>query len=199
MRREDLQELQYITDVDNVPSICERGILSHRLADRLSHRSVADSEVQERRKRKRVPSGLLLHDYANLYVTARNPMLFKLCDGQIDELCVVRVSTNVLDLDGVVVTDRNAAKFGCSFKSVAEGIEAIDEDRLNRPYWRDGDALEQDRCWNTKFTEVLVPNRVSASNLIGVYYGTKVAGAALSKQSLSIDTRKNSHIFFNKA
>ncbi len=198
MEREQLKELHYITHVDNVPSICAAGVLSNRRAARLDHRSVADPEVQNRRKRKRVPSGLLLHDYANLYVTARNPMLYKrICDGQIDQLCVVRISTDVLDLDGVVVTDRNAAKFGCGFKSPSEGIADVDGELLARTYWGDGDALERERCWNTKFTEVLVPNLVPPGYLQGIHVGTRAARSRLVSQNLRLEISKNSNLFFN--
>lgn len=198
MEREQLKELHYITHVDNIPSICSQGLLSNRRASRVGHKSVADPEVQDRRKRKRVPSGLLLHDYANLYVTARNPMLYKrICDGQIDVLCVLRVSTTVLDLDGVVVTDRNAAKFGCGFKSPSEGIDDIDGELLTRTYWGDGDALERERCWNMKFTEVLVPDRVPPDYLQGLYVGTDAARSTLASQSLPLGISKNAVLFFN--
>jgi hypothetical protein len=198
VEREHLKELQYITHVDNVPSICAVGILSNRLARRQNHKSVADPEVQERRKGKRVPGGLLLHDYANLYVTARNPMLFRrIREGQIDELCVVRISTDVLDLDGVVVTDRNAAKFGCGFKTPLEGVRDIDRELLDRTYWGDGDALEQDRCWNTKFTEVLVPKQLGPEHLRGLYVGTSAARAALVSQKLPLTITRNGRLFFS--
>jgi hypothetical protein len=198
MEREQLEELHYITHVDNMPSICSLGVLSNRGASRVGHKSVADPEVQERRKRKRVPSGLLLHDYANLYVTARNPMLYKrIRDGQIDELCVVQISTTVLDLDGVVVTDRNAAKFGCGFKSPSEGIDGVDGELLVRTYWGDGDALERERCWDTKFTEVLVPNLVPPPYLEGIYVGTDIARSALESHGLPLAISENSKLFFN--
>jgi hypothetical protein len=198
MEREQLKELQYITHVVNMPSICSLGVLSNRRASKVGHKSVADPEVQDRRKRKRVPSGLLLHDYANLYVTARNPMLYKrIHEGQIDELCVVRVSTAVLNLDGVVVTDRNAAKFGCGFKSPSEGIDDIDGELLTRTYWRDGDALERDRCWNAKFTEVLVPDLVPPNYLQGIYTGTSVARSTLESLGLPLEISGNAVLFFN--
>lgn len=197
MERAELKELHYITHVDNVPSICAKGILSHRLASRVEHESVADAEVQSRRSGRRVPGGLLLHDYANLYVTARNGMLFRrIRDGRIDEICVLRISTDVLNLEGVVVTDRNAAKFGCSFKTPAEGIEGIEPILLNRQYWNDGDELERERCQNTKFTEVLVPHVVSRDHLQGIHVGTK---SALDKlpDDLPISATKNAYLFFN--
>ena len=58
MERAKLKELHYITHVDNVASICAKGILSHRLASRVGHKSVADAEVQSRRSGRRVPGGL---------------------------------------------------------------------------------------------------------------------------------------------
>jgi hypothetical protein len=80
MERSRIQELHYITDMANVGSILERGILSHRHAQRVAsgHISVADAEVQARRASKRVwvgRSSRPLHDYANLYVHARNAIL----------------------------------------------------------------------------------------------------------------------------
>ena len=67
MQRSRIQELHYITDMANVASMLERGILSNRLARRVAgeHVSVADAEVQARRARKRVwvgRSSRLLHD-----------------------------------------------------------------------------------------------------------------------------------------
>lgn len=197
MRRDQLKELQYIAHVDNVESICELGILSHRGARRRDHADISMAEVQDLRKGKRVPGGLLLHDYANLYVTARNSMLYKrIYDGLLEELCVMSVSTDVLGLDGVVVTDRNAAKFACSFKPVGEGIEAIDLELLTRPFWTDGDALEQDRCRDAKFTEVLVPQEVSPDYLRGIRVGTSAARRAVAGLDLPLPVARDPHLFF---
>ncbi len=122
MRREELGELHYITPIVNVTSIISRGILSHQLAAKVPHESVAMQEVQDRRMNKIVPgTGKKLHDYANVYICARNPMLFKRKDTHI-ELCVLKISTTVLDLDGVIVTDRNAAANIASFRPVATGF-----------------------------------------------------------------------------
>lgn len=55
MEHSRIQELHYITDMANVASILERGILSNRLARRVvGHVSVADADVQARRAGKRV-------------------------------------------------------------------------------------------------------------------------------------------------
>lgn len=75
MDRAKLRELHCITPIANIPSVLTAGILSHRRAAAVSHESVADPEIQARRARVRVPGGRPLHEYANLYITARNPMM----------------------------------------------------------------------------------------------------------------------------
>ncbi len=75
MRRSDLAELHFITHIANVASILEHGILCHKKAKRLDPASVAMPEIQDIRAKKAVPAGKPLHEYANLYIHARNPML----------------------------------------------------------------------------------------------------------------------------
>ena len=78
MRREELEELHYITLIGNVASILTKGILSHHLAERVPHGSVAMQKVQDIRSNKVVPGGRKLHEYANTYFNARNAMLYLL-------------------------------------------------------------------------------------------------------------------------
>jgi hypothetical protein len=101
-------ELHCIMPIANIASVMGHGILSYERAAKLQHRSVALQPVQDRRDQKRVPGGLKLHQYANLYFHARNPMLFKRKDDATN-LCILQISTAVLDGDGTVITDCNAA------------------------------------------------------------------------------------------
>lgn len=199
MHRDDLGELHYITHVANVPSICKRGLLCHRRAAKIDHRSVADLEVQDRRRGKRVPSGLLLHDYVNLYMTARNPMLYKIAiyEKRIDELCVIQVSTEILDLPEVVVTDMNAASPYYRFFPSPDGLAHVDSGRVFRRYWTDGDALEQSHCKKAKCAEVLVPGRVEPTHLTGVCVGTGTASAAVEAHELSLPLSEDPGLFFD--
>lgn len=80
-------EFQCIMPLENIPSVLAHGILSYELAARLPHRSVAMEEVQDKRDVKQVPGGLKLHQYANLYFHARNPMMYKR-RGNASGLCV---------------------------------------------------------------------------------------------------------------
>src|SRR5437660_12681898 len=108
MNRGEVIELHYITAIANVPSILRHGILSHNLAEQRAHDSVAMPEIQERRSNKQIPGARPLHDYANLYFDAHNPMLSK-CRARNAEICVLRINATVLDQAGVIVADRNAA------------------------------------------------------------------------------------------
>ena len=70
-------EFHCIMPISNIASVMTHGILSYDRASKLRHRSIALQPVQDRRDKKQVSGGLKLHQYANLYFNARNPMMFK--------------------------------------------------------------------------------------------------------------------------
>ncbi len=164
---QDIVELQYIAPLVNLRSILERGILSHRLANRFPHQSVAMAEVQERRAARRVPNGRPLHDYANLYFNAANPMMYKL-RGMHRDLCVLRVSTSVMELEGSVITDGNAASSYTLFMPYPDGLSKIDRGVVFGPSWSHPDPAEMDRRRRVRCAEVLVPDRVPPEFIVGV-------------------------------
>lgn len=119
--------------LENIPSVLELGILSYERASKLQHRSVAMSEVQEKRDQKHVPGGLKLHQYANLYFHARNPMLYKRKD-EATRLCILRVSTQVSGKTGVVFADCNAASPYARFLAPSQW-ELLDIDMIYALDW----------------------------------------------------------------
>ncbi|MGH2706901.1 MAG: DarT ssDNA thymidine ADP-ribosyltransferase family protein [Actinomycetota bacterium] len=78
MKRYELQELHHITAIENTASILQDGILSHERSRGVVHRSLSKQLVQELRGKVVVPGGRRLHEYANLYICARNPTLRKM-------------------------------------------------------------------------------------------------------------------------
>lgn len=126
MTHDELQELHFIAPIGNVPSIMKFGVLSHARAAKLQHCSIAMQEIQDRRVRVVVPgTGKKLHQYANLYLCARNPMLYM---RKHEEICVLAVSTDVLELPGVIITDQNAAGEYVSFRPVLTGLSHVSRD-----------------------------------------------------------------------
>jgi len=198
MRREELDELHYITPIVNVASILSRGILSHQLADKIPHESVAMQEVQDRRMNKIVPGtgNRRLHDYANIYICARNPMLFKRKDAH-TELCVLRISTTVLDLDEVIVTDRNAAASIASFRPVETGLALLDREQVFADDWRHpGDELEYLKHRSIKCAEVLVPNQIPSTYIIGAYVSGMQSRVKLTRIAPNLQLTIDPHLFF---
>ena len=195
MRRSELTELHYITPISNLASILERGILSHVRCQKIPHLSVAMQEIQDRRDGVRVPGGRPLHEYANLYISARNPMLYKR-GGQHEELCVLRVTPDVLDLPGVVVTSGNASSQYVRFGAGAAGLGIVDRDLTFAEFWIHQDPIEYFRRKSAKCAEVLVPDRVDPQLIVGAYVSGDVGRAALSAAAAALQATINKHLFF---
>ncbi len=195
MRREDIPELHYITLVSNLPSIYEHGLLSHRRASRLTHYSIAMPEVQDRRVGKRVPGGRMLHEYVNLYFSARNPMLYKLRN-QHAQLCVLQININALDLQGVVITDRNASSDWVRFFPSPEGLDHIDGELVFARYWSHENPIEYMSHKSIKCAEVLVPDHIDRSFIIGVYVSCNEARTNFTQLGIPLGCANNSDLFF---
>ncbi|MBA2598751.1 MAG: DUF4433 domain-containing protein [Chloroflexia bacterium] len=177
----------------NLPSIVRFGILSHERARALPHVSVASAEVQAIRSSRTVPNGLPLHHYANLYIDARNAMMYARKDGHLD-LCAVRVSADVLDLPDVVIADRNAAAEMARFGASPQGLALIDRELVCAEWWNSTWEAKQIRC-----AEVLVPGLVHPQFLIGAYVSCQAAWSRFGELDLTeprLQVTMNEHLFY---
>lgn len=107
-----IRELYYITHIENIPSILERGILSHTHIQRenIPYTAIYDEQIVSSRHNRIAPNGESLWNFANLYFKARNPMLYRLiCELPLDALAVIGVRRDILDRDDIYITDGNAA------------------------------------------------------------------------------------------
>ena len=195
MKRNELEELHYITTIRNVPSIMSKGILSHKLVRKIDHNSVAMEVIQERREKKVVPGGRPLQEYVNLYIHARNPMLYVLQSRHID-LCILRVSAEILDLPGVVITDSNASSDYARFAPAPRGLSIVDKEMTFAEYWTHPDPFEAMRRKSAKCAEVLVPDQVEASFIMGAYISCQESKEAFEALGIDIPVSINSHLFF---
>lgn len=188
-------EFQCIMPMANIPSVLKHGILSHERAAKLKHLSVAMPEVQDKRDVKQVPGGLKLHQYANLYFHARNPMLYKRKDEAAD-LCVLRVKRSVLKNQDVVITDRNAASDYVRFLAPTQ-IALLDFDAIYAEDWRHpNDPIAYYRHRSLKCAEVLVPQRVEPELFAGAYVVDKAATGRLAALGFSLSITVDSDMFF---
>lgn len=198
MNRSDLRELHFITPIENLISISANGILSHKKAAALEPRSIADPRMQERRRLKAVPSGKRLHEYANLYFCGRNPMLFRRLNER-NGICVLSVSTDVLDLEGVVVTDRNAASGYVRFYPSPDGLKNVDHELTFAEWWTDAeDPINEYRQKSAKCAEVLVPGCVEPKFIKGAYVCNQSVRQRIAGLDLKMTVTINSHLFFGR-
>ena len=199
MKREELEELHYITPIVNVPSFMMHGILSNKLAKKIDHESYASPDIQQRRANVVLPNGKPLHDYANLYFNARNPMMHVLKDNHA-KLAVLSISLDVLDLPGVVISDQNASRDYVLFKPSPDGLEMIDSELIFAEYWTHPDAIKYHKHKGIMCAEVLVPDKIGADYILKAYTSSapshealvEVLGSSVSKLEVSI----NSYLFF---
>lgn len=171
------------------------GILCNRKAKRLTHVSVALQEVQDKRTNKRVPGGKLLHEYVNLYINARNPMLFKRRP-QHDALCVLIVDPKVLDLPDVVITDGNAASDYTIFLPSPSGLRKVDKGIIDAEYWTDTDTIKEWEKKRVKCAEVLVPDKVETTFIFGAYVSCSSSAQRLKDSGFDLSIKINSYLFF---
>jgi len=195
MERHELTELHYITPIANVPSILRLGILSHNRARRVSHESVAMEQIQDRRAKVTVPGGRKLHEYVNLYICARNPMMYKR-QAQHQGLCVLRIKPNVIDLPGVVVTDGNASGDYVRFAAAPDGLSIVDREATFAEYWTDADQIIEWRKKAAKCAEVLVPDKMKPEYIMGAYVSCQESVHKIQALNASISVSTNSHLFF---
>ncbi|MCL4870604.1 MAG: DUF4433 domain-containing protein [Anaerolineae bacterium] len=189
-----IAELHNIMPLENIPSVLRHGLLSHAQASRLPHVDVSMSEIQDRRDRIQVPQGLKLHQYANLYFHARNPMLFKRKE-QADTLCILRVSPAVFDIPGTIITDQNASSNYVKFLPPT-ALNQLQLDNIYAEDWRHPDQITYWKQKSQKCAEVLVPHRITSDYFIGAYVVSEKVQEILARQRFPYPIDINPFLFF---
>ena len=172
-------EFQCIMPMANIPSVLKLGVLSNERAAKLKHHSVAMPEMQDKRDVKQVPGGLKLHQYANLYFHARNPMMSKRRDEAL-ELCV-----------------RNAAGGDNWVRFLhPRQWELLDFDRIYARDWTHPDRFEYFDRKRKKCAEVLVPHCVEPRFITGAYVVDSGAAERLAAAGFTLAITVDSDMFF---
>ena len=191
------QAVYNIVSLDNVPSILQYGLLCYNEAQKLAHESIALNDVQMRRDNKSVPHGLRLHDYANAYFDPRNPMMYRRLN-LINEICVLAIDARILDCDGVVVSDGNAASGVTRFYSPSEGIETLCYEQIYAKWWTDPDPYIQENKKRIKCAEVLVPYCIPSEYILGAIVANAEVRDMLLAQNFSRTIKVSPKTFFQE-
>jgi O-acetyl-ADP-ribose deacetylase (regulator of RNase III) len=165
-----INQLYYITHIDNLPSILEHGILSHRLIqkEKINFTPIYSEDIVSRRSHRIVSNDKTLWDFANLYFLARNPMLYKVkCDKSIEQIIVLGVRKDVMDTKGVFITDGNAANLPTTIvprSKVGKESWAEISANIEREWWSQGDDSKR-----KIMAECLVPESVPPGYIQTIY------------------------------
>jgi len=188
--------LYYITPIANLLSIMQHGILSNELSKKLPHESLAMEEIQSKRANKQIPGARKLHEYANLYFDAHNPMLSKIRDRN-NQICVLCVDPSVLDSSNVIISDQNASSNYVRFYTVKAGLEALNKDTIFATFWLHPDnQFEEWAHKSAKCAEVLVPDKVEPKYILRAFVASQTALATFKKPKIGLTVSVKSDIFF---
>ena len=177
MRKLDVRELFYITHIENIPSILERGILSHEriAAEQVHSADIYDRDIANLRNRKTTPDGKNLWTYANLYFQPRNPMMYRVVHetGKAD-LAVVGIDKKVLFQPGVFITDGNAANEPTQFYVQSAGLKMLQQQWsvIRNEWWNNLDGSKR-----RIMAECLVPDRINVEHIRSIYVACENAQA----------------------
>src|SRR5688500_2199336 len=88
------RRVYHFTDLNNLKNVLSNGLLScnEQRARVLSHKSIAESSIQERRSKMAVTCGPggVVHDYVPLYFGKTSPMLLKQINAKnVDQYLIV--------------------------------------------------------------------------------------------------------------
>ena len=187
----------HMTDIDNLESILEHGLLCTNEKNRLGikHTNIANNAIQERRAEMRVPCGHggVVHDYVPFYWTSVNPMLLgqinaKNCDQpRIIFLCFK--IDKLISLDSVFTDAAANSNQAPNFYDDASQLAVLSWDLIDKQKW--GKSSDEDR--HRKMAEVLIYNKVDSVNIDSIvvfneYFYEQVKDI-LQKTGSSIDVR----------
>jgi O-acetyl-ADP-ribose deacetylase (regulator of RNase III) len=169
VRKTGIEALYYIVHIDNLASILELGILSHRqIEDQgVEHWTIYNSEVIDRRSNRVVIEDKTLWDFANLYLQPRNAMLYSVINKVgVNSIAIISVNKEVLKIAGAFITTGNAAGNESAIVPVSEAKPILSQIRkeIDKDWWNKDDGSKR-----KIMAECLVPNFIPPSYIQSIY------------------------------
>ncbi len=199
MRSFNIKSLCYITHIENLPSILERGILSHSRIEsqNVPYTPIYDSNIVSVRKEKPTPhGGKSLWDYANLYFQPRNPMMYRVAHEKHKQtLAIVGVAPEVLHGRNVLITDGNAANSPTEFYSTSAGLKMLQKQWkvIQNDWWSEGDGSKR-----KIMAECLVPDQVDPEHIHSIFVADHTTQTRVQEivGNTQLPVVPESHMFF---
>ncbi|MEW6481532.1 MAG: DarT ssDNA thymidine ADP-ribosyltransferase family protein [bacterium] len=172
-----LRGLYYITHIDNLHSILEKGILSHRQIEqqKIPFTCIYDAEIVDVRREKEVSKGLTLWDFANLYFQPRNAMLYRVVvfsSGiNTKDIIIIGLKSSILKRKDIFVTTGNAVSSETEFFSSENAQKYIKNirEKTDKEWWARADGSKRELM-----AECLVPDNISPAYISEIYVPDRV-------------------------
>ena len=114
------------------------------------------------------------------------------------EMCVLRIDASALDLDGAIIADGNASSDYTRFHTSPGGLLVIDQAVTFAEYWTHVDYYAQLDHKRRMCAELLVPDRIPPSLIIGSYVSSDAAKATCAALGHPWEPTVNRRLFFNR-
>jgi len=195
-------EFYYMTHLDNLKSILEKGILSNKKVKEagLNPKKIAKEDIVE----KRIAKGI--DDYVNLYIQPRNAMLYQVSRMKGWKIVILGISSEVLKQRGIKLSIGNAASDYSTIldKNEIKSLPTFIRDIRQIRYWnvdtetdiskyvRRAEKLTYHYLSMKKFlqSEVLVPETISPKYIRTIY----VPNVEVKKEVEKIIANNNHHL-----
>lgn len=157
--------LWHMTHRCNVRNILKYGILNHYLAHDMkdSPVDISDPEAQKWRERIDPVYNRRIHEYAPLYFTPKNPMLYVRRKIQSD-LCLLNISLDALTGSEFIFSDGNAASRDTKFFRSSGDLSGVPWEVLRADLWTEFPDGKRQRC-----AEVLVHPKISPAHIDSIH------------------------------
>lgn len=201
MPKRTVKSLYYITHINNLPSILQYGILSHRQVEerKIPFTPIYNPEIVANREQRLTPDRKSLWDYANVYFQPRNPMLYKVVsETDKNNVVVVAVTPHILDTKGAFISLGNAASSLSPLLDVKSGLQNISGEYwqiINSDWWKTEDGTKR-----KIMAECLIPNVIPPTEIHSLYVASLAVAdkvrPLLSEFHRPISVIVEPHMFF---
>lgn len=206
-----------MTYIDNLASIIENGLLSHKeaYAQKRIEVDISDPNVQDIRAKKIEPRYKRpLHEYVPLYFSPRNPMLYaklyplkergNIITSEIDskpnpffqeDIIILGIDPQLLSKPNTLFTDGNAASEKTKFYTGSQKLDQLPWQSIRAASWNNDDIKESKRV---KCAEVLVYPKIQPSRIQMIFsYSDKHRQTIIAaKQGTPIMGEVNRNLYF---
>ncbi|MFH1004794.1 MAG: DarT ssDNA thymidine ADP-ribosyltransferase family protein [Bacteroidota bacterium] len=178
---EKVKQLFYITHIDNVDSILRHGIMSHKMIEesKIPFTRIYDAQIVSSRQNRKTPDDKSLWEYANVYLQARNPMLYRvLCEKNAAEIAVIGIDRSIMTTPGTFFSAGNAASSLSEIVPIKDSGKVYKEIKncLESQWWKDEDGSKR-----KIMAECLIPSHISPEYLRTIYVSNDTNAEKIKK------------------